>query len=537
MMLKDWEVWLTYSMYLSGRVASLDDAARSLVVSGLADVASTSEGYSVFLAGSEIKMGHLGVEVAPNNQVARVSIPQGATGFVAEGLVHTAMMRFSETRLFAEESPVLPPYVRAQLGECWLYHGEGPDLIYPSVKLFENGIVLVELRMFSPDDAVPRSRFIDNIVNGYSRPVERIEVGARFAALLPRATLLAEPVSFRDRLRLHRLLPHLESDAGRRARLSNAGDFTFEVVELQPEELRPRSTSEFAHLVAGAVGFSVCQPRSGMDYVLRGQRPVLRVDGPWVGRPHVHLIGFEGQQAGARANEEVLGGDLGWIMARHSGDDPSEGKAHLPASLRPFDDYGVYISEALTLWVQSKLSIERSVRAPGQQRKLSEIIYEQQATAEMVDYGYMVHRRFATRASSMEASTPQLLAAQADLIELEGAMGDVGRFDEVRNLLRRAWETMGVPRLREQATRGLEVRHAEAAILEADRVQRWATALAVVLGIGVVPTVSNDMLQPVWKWLCLPTPTDPSSQTVMFLVGGSAVVCGLLLALRRWARR
>src|SRR5262245_8995726 len=125
MMLKDWEVWLTYSMYLSGRVASLADAARSLVASGLADVASTSGGYSVCRAGSEIKMGHLSVDVARNNQRARVTIPQGATGFIAEGLVHTAMMRFSEKRLFAEESPVLPPYVRAQLGECWFYHEEG----------------------------------------------------------------------------------------------------------------------------------------------------------------------------------------------------------------------------------------------------------------------------------------------------------------------------------------------------------------------------------------------------------------------------
>lgn len=117
-------------------------------------------------------------------------------------------------------------------------------------------------------------------------------------------------------------------------------------------------------------------------------------------------------------------------MARHAGSDTEEGRSLLPRSLRPSDDYGSYVNSALTLWVQSKRSIERSIRSPGDQRKLAEVVYEQQATAEMLDYGCMIHRRFAQRATTMAASTEQVLAAQQDLIRLDAAMGEVGRFGE-----------------------------------------------------------------------------------------------------------
>lgn len=91
-------------------------------------------------------------------------------------------MRFSEARLFAEESLVLPPYVRAQLGECWAHSEGAATRFYPSVKLYENGVILVELRMFSPAQPVALAPFVDSIVNAYASPFERLEMGPSLRA-------------------------------------------------------------------------------------------------------------------------------------------------------------------------------------------------------------------------------------------------------------------------------------------------------------------------------------------------------------------
>jgi len=113
MILKEWEIWLTYSMNLSADIADLQRAAVVLVESGLADVAASSNGFAAFRSGDGVKTGGLGLSVTPDGRKARVTLPEGASAFAREGLLQTAMMRFSELRLFAEESPILPPYVRA----------------------------------------------------------------------------------------------------------------------------------------------------------------------------------------------------------------------------------------------------------------------------------------------------------------------------------------------------------------------------------------------------------------------------------------
>ena len=108
----------------------------------------------------------------------------------------------------------------------------------------------------------------------------------------------------------------------------------------------------------------------------------------WSGRPHIYLVRFGNQCKTASENESKHGPHFGRIISRAAALDDEAAKSALPKDARLFEDYSAYVNGAATLWVWSKggLSTEHMDANRGN------LIYERQALAELLEYGYMLYR-------------------------------------------------------------------------------------------------------------------------------------------------
>jgi hypothetical protein len=126
-------------------------------------------------SGSSLQAGISSVHVHPSRRHARTTVaPEFPTGFAGEALGQALYVRFAEKRLFGEEGQLPPPYVRAHMGACRLSSRSGLFIVYPIVTLYESGVILVEMRMIAPNEAIEHTTFIEHHVNLFQWTVDEM---------------------------------------------------------------------------------------------------------------------------------------------------------------------------------------------------------------------------------------------------------------------------------------------------------------------------------------------------------------------------
>lgn len=661
LVVREWEIWHSYSSYLTSALPPLETIAKRLISGCVAECAMLSDGVACWntddpgiepksLRRRQRALGHgkVRIELSDESRVANITLPEGVAGYVREALFQSAYLRSRELRLFAGGS--VPGYVRAFLGACNLEdpRDEGSAVtVYPQIKIFETGVVMVELRMIAGSAPLYAQEFIRRFVNASFRSFGRAMVPPGIAAWAPYAVGASEEVQWYRRPRFAQQAWKHERAVRRRAVTADEGDFSFlqsplrashderadelvleattpaalEAAEKAAREAVSRRTAaadeearslvapveeeyglllrlrsglfsarhtvrrlfmtkaarqrEDAELMARlgddvvvametAVGKVVRRakrfrkehpealgrdpdslqdlaltlldvaayvgcgrrkaPRSLAEFLLFGDGSRNTVGGRWSGRPHVHLLRFANQDDSATTNGERFGDAFGSIVSRTEATLGGNGRRLLPASSRLFDDLGAYVTQAATLWVHGRAAFESSNEVPWRDQNRGHLIYEHQAKAEVLDYGYSLYRRIAERATDRRASMEQLLATERDLLEFEWAVHDASRFGEIKDLLVAGWAASDMPRLRQLVSESLRVRRDEEANRRSVAINRWTAFLTAAGGVLAVPTVAESVIKPLWHWRGWWLPQDADAAKLLQV----AVTAGIL---------
>jgi hypothetical protein len=457
-------------------------------------------------------------------------------GFAGEAWYQAAFLRFGEARLFGDDIFAVPPYIRAFLGEYTLARTEceRPKIItcYPVVKLYESGVLLLELRIISPQHPVPLEEFIKEYVNIYTGVFDEIEVSPALAKLAPRVYMnyTLPKISLLDRFRLKKMGETHDKTVNQLTEDIESGDFTFKSAPL-PSVAQGKSEPliSLVQTVFGVVAFVVSSPREGRRLLLLGQRPLIEQGNYWEGRPHIHIVRHDEQAETPAENEERHRESFRWILSRVSKVPPVDRTSFLPANARLFADYAAYITCQATLWVWSKNGLKAQKKWEDANR--GHLIYEHQAHAEMMEYGYMLHRSMAEGVTSVRGSR-DVTRLRRKLSELKSRMRQSSHYGEVTNLLSSGWESMGVQDLREEIAEGLAIREAEAQIAEMSTTERLGRAFTILFGLMAVPPLATEVIQPVWELLSLWRPSNPAAakwfMIFVALILVSATIYGLL---------
>jgi len=522
MIIRDWDVWHVYSSFLNTEKVDLNAAGSALVSSGVATCVLHRDGQAWWHTDERMRSGM--TTFVPNCRRVEVrfslEIDGGGSGdlvgYTAEMFHQAAHFRCNELRVRSDLS-VPPPYVRAMLGEFHLF---SPDtgfgvVLYPVIKLFESGVILVQFRAISPKRDMPLDEFIDNHVNLGQMSFGEVEVPPAISSLATRAyyhSYHSRPLLGRAELNLSER--YHSRGVKEKTREVASGDFMAKLAPLSSDNVTGDTLSSLAQMLYSIVGFVISNPRTGITFLLRGQRRIILPGDFWCGRPHVHLIDFEGQKRSARENVQTYGAQFGWIHGRLAGGSSEIGLRYLPEDMRHFEDYSALLSQSASLWIWSKEGRER--QEPSADANRGHLIYEHQSIVELLEYVYMLHRALLAKTGTSK-SMNDVHALRWAINNLRSHMSDVSSFGEIRDLLSAGWTELGVDDLKSRISEALSIREAEinqGQMRSNERISRWLT---IIFGMIATPILANEVLRPLWAWFELWRPSSGSAESLFFI--------------------
>src|SRR5436309_12294929 len=155
------------------------------------------------------------------------------------------------------------------------------------------------------------------------------------------------------------------------------------------------STSQLSGVVhehTDALVYALAGRRSGIQYLLLGERQEPQWNGYWSGSPHVHLLEFSNQSASAAENERQHAEAFKWILARTPPRGSDTLRVELPRNTRAFNDYGVYINEATVLWVYAAHSNYEVSGTGTEDDPLSHPTHHHQVKGDLLEYAPILYR-------------------------------------------------------------------------------------------------------------------------------------------------
>ena len=159
------EIWHTYATNFFDPIGNLETAAKNLVSAGLLECAFVDNGNYYWLSGSKLLSGHAEITLGANRMQALIKIKTPIPeGYAREALFDSAYFRFAELKQFDRAKNFPPRYIRGYLGECMLISKDFTYTVYPMIKLYSTGVILVEIRVICPKVEIGMERFVESIL-------------------------------------------------------------------------------------------------------------------------------------------------------------------------------------------------------------------------------------------------------------------------------------------------------------------------------------------------------------------------------------
>jgi hypothetical protein len=539
MILRDWDVWHVYSSFLDTEKVDLEAAAKVLVQSGAAVCAFHRGGRTWWQTDTGIHSGM--TTVTPGTTCSEAQLELVAENgekcdlgdYATEAWFEASYFRFAEQRVLGDEPRIPPPYVRAVLGEFHLTSDKAGLTVvtYPVVKLFENGIILVEFRIIAPKDEILLEEFIDTFMKLGVIKFDNVLVPPSISELAPKA--FYHSVQFWQ--------PHYRAYLAWKERSHyravkektcefQSGDFIARLAPLTMDEHQFDTLSSLAQTLFSIVGFIISNPRLGAKYIFLGQRKIIQTGNWWSGRPHVYLIDFEGQRSSAQKNIKAFGAEFGLILGTQVGDKKKVGLRYLSEDLRHFDDFSTFIAQSASLWVWSKNGRERQNAWADANR--GHLIYEHHAIIELLEYDYILHRALLAKAE-IAKSANVVYSARWAINQLRSDIANASHFGEIRELLIAGLKAMGIEDLRDRIHESLSIREAEASLREMRGNERFRRSITILFGLIATHSLASQILNPIWTFFKWWQPTDQTASRLFFLMIALVLVIIIIAAFAR----
>lgn len=247
-----------------------------------------------------------------------------------------------------------------------------------------------------------------------------------------------------------------------------------------------------------AVRVALDPPPDGKTYVRRGLSPRLTRGDYWHNRPQVSINVFKDQPTSASEIRDRFGDQLGLVMLRVPSAPKSVARTQLDESLRPFEDYSLHISQALSLCVYA------SERCYQVHPPILEMM-DRACLFEMVDYLSMRCHQLDERAS-LASSVAEARAVRADLGVTENLARTAFRAGELNAATMAAWQQLELPATLKEAREKVSLAAEAASERSNEQGARFNAALAVVFGIVGAAGLTDSFTKPLWVRLGFPLP-------------------------------
>lgn len=327
---------------------------------------------------------------------------------VVEELTICLELSFHEQRIENPEARQVADHIRAALPPIILEKGDMTLPIFPWLKVFSDGIMILSFQLDTSWDGLSEADFISEIVNIYQRYFDEVWVQAKIQRLdadqvIPDA--FQRELSIGGQNLIGRKMKKLMDDMRAKSRL-----VLDESLKKTGRDFDIGEDSWILHQIAGSekqenweATIELCRSiyvNALASLVVSGAKK-KSVQSPqillWHGRPSISLMRFRDQPYSKEVLLKQFSSSLSRLLLRtpEMADPPA-----LPLDLRPFDDYCFHANRSLLLWTW--LRPNESSDDSWEDSTTRAQLLENQSRAEHFEY----HNMRIARASAIANSPP-----------------------------------------------------------------------------------------------------------------------------------
>ena len=508
LILDEWSIFHTYTSFLDVDDLDLYEVAAALVDNDFAPCILHRDGTTWFKSNGRVLSGETiyGIESGRTkiNLVGKDfdNILNQLNDYAQESWYQSIQFRMNELIVF--EDGFLTDYIRISVGLIKAFSEEKQVNyhLYLTIKLYRNGVIIVEYREISPQKKVHYTDFINSDLNLGMVGFESVEVPLAIVDLGAKAYHESTfKYSFLQRLKMIYIGKRHGIAVQDIKKSVKSGDFTFELAELINLDNNREQLSSIAQTIFSIIGYIASKPRQGLSYLCFGQKKLIKAGNFWSGRPYTFITDFQGQRKSSKENIDVFGESLGCIMGRSLIQIESNPKQYLSKDYRYFDDYSIFLSDSFSLCVWSKQGVDS--HKEWNDSNNGSLIYGQQAINEFLEYGYMINRMLLQKVDDSK-DLKAINQLRNQILDFKNYIKDAPRHGEIRELIDVSLEKYGVLELEARINQRLDLRLDELSRLYNANNNSTNRLIAITFGLIASFSLSNRLIEPIWLYFNFP---------------------------------
>jgi hypothetical protein len=526
--LKDWEIWHSYSSYFLEEIEDLYTLADKLVKNQFCVIAYHSDGTTWCDYGNEIRRYNL-TNPSSTKQFAIETQILPNINYIKECSFQASMTRNSEIKLLGPGYIDTFSYILLYLSPICVTEQGHHIFLYPQIKLFTNGVIIISFREKHSKTTYEIDCLIKNDVNLALHHQDALEIPLGLARIHLRCSVLKNGARILKRLKVLNKANDLNKYIDTHKRSYTDNGITFEVFPLKRKDITSvLSLQSLKDIIITSLSFIVNNKKEEFDYLLSGNiKPSRIITGNyWLGYPSIYLLNFENQPETSVEIIEKYSDDLLKIMNRATTLSPLFGG--IEKNLRLSDDYCVFMNIALILWVSSKKDYNKMNTHFNREA----IICEREVLVQSVNYLIMTHERQYERASNDAIHYKSLLKEQLSIINLDKLSNKLGHYGEIMNFHKYAFQVFELSEIQKQAIDCLKIRSDYEREEKNESLLKLGLMISIIFGILQAPSFADYVIGPLFVQLGIQLPIGLESQKlILFAV---TVVIIIVFTLMLW---
>jgi hypothetical protein len=530
-----WNIWFTYSTYYLGDKLNLEDIASKLVSSNLCDVVFHSNGHATWKQANEVLTEQLILERIGEARTGEIAFPLTLTGFNRQCALTAAAMRFHESTIFSENLNARINYIRGYLGIAMIHKGESMSLIYPELKLYQNGVLTISFRAFSPDKTIDTTTLINEFINipmvntniVFVKP-ELLKIDLNWAIKRQEGNIIQK---YSDIKSLRKALELIDRGKTRK----DLGDFQHDVMAIDPYGIFKKpiyNVHTVRQYIVSAVEGILNGSQGDLSYLLLGpKRNRWKSGNYWSGKPNVIVWSFKDQPKNASDIRDAYRVDIGRILSRRAELPESASDRYIPEPFTLFENSQTYITPGINLTVFSKRGAKRRKNSDLSR---NDLIIPWQIKNELTEYIHLSTRKLEEQSLVRSGGLSEVFQIRESLTELAQVSRDISNFSDVSRIIENGLVLLRLDDLKSSIKENLELKAQRVQDISNTETQYVGTLLAVIFGLVGVTSLAKDILEPTWVALKITLPVSKGLAPAFYYIVSVAVfliIIGCVLAM------
>lgn len=493
-----WDLWHSYSSYFLEGIKDLKSTAKDLVKYNLCKVVYCSDGTLFWKNESGVQEYKVNVIDRDPDSKASYKFPKGIEKdedalFYADQAIR---MAYFEHKVYHEEYSELYPYIRGFINTINLTEAGRKVLLYPQIKLYQTGTLLVQFRSLSGEQPSYIEPLIRHDINLGRRIAQNTNVPPEIIKLSMRSFYLdsrLQPVNhpkILNRYRLRGYLSAIDYVIDNNTIHDDGNNYSFNTKHLSfYENEEPDVNLEYLmNSILSSVSYILNKPNEGLKFIIFGSNHnKYNLGHYWIGRPCIYLLQYSNQPEIANKIVESNGEELGRILSKIELKEFGNFNKFIGKNLRSGDDYCHFMNKGLTLIAYCNNEISKHI-IDGKTN--ADLICERQIVNESIDYFNMCYHRIAEKSDiefdlirSILFESKTILNNKKFLVKLNSTYNHVSSYGDINEVHEYACQIFDWKGLTKQIEDQLKITNDSIAIRN-EKFRMVALIISILSAIG-----------------------------------------------------